>query len=89
MSRQSGVTRGLDGAVQRLVVNGNAVEDLMGRSRDARGVTKYVGPPCDGDGSPRCLNGGQCRPFMRSFVCKCRKGFMGRICERGEHVYVF
>ena len=39
------------------------------------------GPPCDE--SP-CLNGGACRPFLRSFVCRCRPQFVGQQCEKRE-----
>ena len=37
MSRQSGVTTGLDGAIQRLVVNGNSVEHVMEHATDSGG----------------------------------------------------
>ena len=41
MSRASGVTRGLDGAIQRVVVNGHAVEHVMERATDSAGVSRY------------------------------------------------
>ena len=41
MSRASGVTRGLDGAIQRVVVNGHAVEHIMERATDSAGVSRY------------------------------------------------
>ena len=41
VSRASGVTRGLDGAIQRVVVNGHAVEHLMERATDSAGVSRY------------------------------------------------
>ena len=81
VSRHSGIERGLDGAVQRLVVNGNSVEHLMEHATDSGGVSRYEGPPCDE--SP-CLNGGACRPFLRSFVCRCPTDFVGHQCERRE-----
>ena len=37
VSRSSGVRVGLDGAVQRLVVNGNSVEHLMEHATDTGG----------------------------------------------------
>ena len=39
--------KGLDGAIQRLIVNGNTFDDLMGQAKNSRGVTRYVGAPCD------------------------------------------
>ena len=41
MSRASGVTRGMDGAIQRVVVNGHAVEHIMERATDSAGVSRY------------------------------------------------
>ena len=82
VSRESGVVSGLDGAIQRIVVNGDGiVEHVMERATDSGGVSRYEGPPCDE--SP-CLNGGACRPFLRSFVCSCPEEFVGHQCERRE-----
>ena len=43
--RDSGITVGLDGAIQRLVVNGDivAAADLLQRARDSRGIRRWVG----------------------------------------------
>ena len=40
--RDSGITVGLDGAIQRLVVNGDivAAADLLQRARDSRGIRR-------------------------------------------------
>ncbi len=77
INKASGITKGLNGAIQRVIVNGNAFNDLVGRAKSFRGVTMYEGPPCndtndlDGRGStgPRqgqkCFNGGQCTPYLR------------------------
>ena len=49
--------KGLDGAIQRLIVNGNTFEDLMGQAKNSRGVTRYVGPPCDDPDNVEVLGG--------------------------------
>ena len=48
LNKASGVVTGLDGALQRLIVNGNAIEDLVEVAKDSRGISRYVGAPCDG-----------------------------------------
>ena len=84
LNRDSGITVGLNGAIQRLIVNGNTIEDLVGHAKDSRGISRYLGPPCDNpnDPTPKCLNGGICVPEMSSFKCKCANGFMGQNCEK-------
>ncbi len=72
---------GLDGAIQRLVVNGNAVDALVEHARDSLGVSAYAGQPC---ATNSCLNGGVCRPFFRDYVCKCTAEFIGQRCETGK-----
>ena len=47
LNKDSGVVTGLDGALQRLIVNGNAIEDLVEVAKDSRGISRYVGSPCD------------------------------------------
>jgi hypothetical protein len=81
LSRQSGISTGLDGSIQRLIINGNSVDHIMDDSRDSKDVSRFEGPPCHE--SP-CQNGGWCRPFFRSYVCKCTPDFMGQQCERGK-----
>lgn len=86
LNEDSGIVTGLDGALQRLIVNGNALEDLTELAKDSRGVTRYLGPPCedpkDPYRKPKCLNGGLCTPFFRSYVCKCPTEYMGQRCEK-------
>ena len=79
---------GLDGAIQRLIVNGDVMDDLVILAKDSRGIKRYVGPPCNDDvddPSPKCQNGGICRPYFRSYVCKCPSNFMGKNCEKGKN----
>jgi hypothetical protein len=79
LSRDAGITTGLNGAIQRLIVNGNPVESLMDHVKDSRNVARYTGPPCDDN---PCLNGGVCKPLLSSFICKCQKEFRGQFCEQ-------
>eukprot|EP00094_Tigriopus_californicus_P000322 TCALIF_00311-PA protein Name:"Similar to Agrn Agrin (Mus musculus)" AED:0.20 eAED:0.20 QI:0/0.36/0.34/0.86/1/1/23/48/1678 len=80
LSRESGIFSGLDGAIQRLIVNGNLMENLMDHVKDSQNIGHYVGPPCE---QTPCQNGGVCRPFYRSYTCKCSGGFVGQNCEKG------
>lgn len=83
MNKDAGVVTGLDGALQRIIVNGNAIEDLVDVAKDSRGISRFVGAPCD-DGKnfiPKCMNGGICTPFFRTYVCKCKTDFIGPKCE--------
>ena len=99
LNKDSGIVKGLDGAIQRLIVNGNTFDDLMGQAKNSRGVTRYSGPPCDDPDDvevvggvtklkrgkeKKCQNGGQCFPFFRSYVCKCPPDFMGKRCEKSK-----
>ncbi|XP_047735915.1 agrin [Hyalella azteca] len=75
----SGVALGLTGAIQRLVVNRQEMDDLPKRATAGKGVKKYRGPPC----LPQlCHNGGVCQPFLSRFVCKCPVAFAGDFCEK-------
>ena len=86
LNRDSGITTGLAGAIQRLIVNGDVMDDLVIVAKDSRGITRYIGPPCNepDDPSPKCHNGGTCRPYFRSYVCKCPPNYMGQHCEKGK-----
>ena len=98
LNKDSGVVTGLDGALQRLIVNGNAIEDLVEVAKDSRGISRYVGAPCDHseDNSvdsisdrtgkvAKCKNRGICTPFFRSYVCKCKADFIGPKCEKSKY----
>ena len=77
INKASGITKGLNGAIQRVIVNGNAFADLVGSAKNIRGISRYEGPPCDdtneleGRGTTgwrqvqKCFNGGQCIPYFR------------------------
>ena len=91
LNKDAGVVTGLDGALQRIIINGNAIEDLIEVSKNSRGITKYVGPPCDDEKSQqhaKCMNGGVCTPFFRSYVCKCTKDYIGPKCEKSKRFVI-
>ena len=79
---------GLDGAIQRLIVNGDVMDDLVILAKDSREITRYVGPACNDvdDPKPKCQNGGICRPYFRAYVCKCPPNYMGIHCEKGTNI---
>ena len=100
LNKDSGVVTGLEGALQRLIVNGNAIEDLVEVALDSRGISRYVGLPCDSEYSggknelqagsrkvAKCKNGGICTPFFRSYVCKCKADFIGPKCEKSKNFH--
>ncbi|KAK3873150.1 hypothetical protein Pcinc_021789, partial [Petrolisthes cinctipes] len=75
----SGVTMGLNGAIQRLLVNSEVFDNLEERATGGRGVRRYRGPPCQRN---PCENGGVCQPFRNRFLCKCLATFTGKFCEK-------
>jgi hypothetical protein len=70
---------GLDGAIQRLIINRrHSLTNLAKLSRDARNVGEYVGAPCTRN---LCQNNGSCVAHFRRAVCRCRRKFYGKHCE--------
>jgi hypothetical protein len=70
---------GLDGAIQRLIINRRvSLTNLTKLSRDARNVGEYAGPPCTRN---LCQNNGSCVAHFRRAVCRCRRKFYGKHCE--------
>ncbi|CAH0382273.1 unnamed protein product [Bemisia tabaci] len=78
VSREGGITAGLNGAVQRVLMNGLPIRLFNRRSNQ---VAKYQGPPCSVVDNP-CLNGGLCLPLLSSFACKCHPPFIGATCQQ-------
>lgn len=72
--------QGLDGAVQRIVVNGEIWDDLLFKSIASKNVLEYKGPPCASDNP--CTNDGVCIPKLNDYVCKCNNRFTGRRCQK-------
>jgi hypothetical protein len=89
VNRDAGVTRGLDGAIQRLIVNGQTWQNLAERanSEHQRRISRYDGPPCplSTDANP-CLNGGICQPMLALYVCKCPLKYTGNHCENCKYM---
>ncbi|XP_064483526.1 agrin-like isoform X2 [Ornithodoros turicata] len=70
--------QGLQGALQRLVLNGEAWPDLVSRAQASERVSSFKGPPC---GNSPCLHGGLCLPHLERFTCACPTGFGGTRCQ--------
>jgi coxsackievirus/adenovirus receptor len=84
VNRDAGITRGLNGAIQRLIVNGQTWQNLAERAGSAqqRGISHYDGPPCPiSPATNPCLNGGICQPMLAAYVCKCPVQYSGHHCE--------
>ncbi|GIY34898.1 hypothetical protein CDAR_522181 [Caerostris darwini] len=72
---------GLDGAVQRMVVNDEVWDDILSFSTGQRNIEHYVGPPC----SPGiCKNNGRCIPLLDDYKCQCVDGYSGKWCNKTE-----
>ncbi|XP_066966425.1 agrin-like [Macrobrachium rosenbergii] len=79
VNRDSGILVGLDGALQRLLVNGVVYDRLLEAATEQRGVSRYRGPPC----LPNpCFNAAICVPLLNDFFCKCSFMFVGRLCDQ-------
>jgi hypothetical protein len=84
VNRDAGITRGLNGAIQRLIVNGQTWQNLAERAnaQRQRGISHYDGPPCPiSPATNPCLNGGICQPMLAAYVCKCPVQYSGHHCE--------
>ncbi|XP_022661641.1 agrin-like isoform X4 [Varroa destructor] len=79
LPRDLGPSAGLDGAIQRLVVNGAVWDNLLARARSSHLVSQYHGPPC---GARPCRNGGVCTPLLGQYACSCAPNFGGKHCEK-------
>ena len=80
VNRDAGITKGLKGAIQRLIVNGHTWQNLAERasSEHQRGISHYDGPPCPiSPATNPCLNGGICQPMLATYVCKCPVQYSG------------
>jgi coxsackievirus/adenovirus receptor len=71
---------GLDGSIQRLIVNGEVWDDLIDRAVEVAGVIEYTGHPCYP--SNPCRNHGSCLSILNDFQCKCSKRYSGRNCQK-------
>ncbi|KAK7792852.1 hypothetical protein R5R35_009634 [Gryllus longicercus] len=87
INRDANIVSGLDGAIQRLIVNGYSLDNLgerptsIGNPR-AHNIKQYQGLPCPPDPSSNpCLNGGICQPLLNLYACKCPLKYGGKHCE--------
>ncbi|XP_035228423.1 agrin-like, partial [Stegodyphus dumicola] len=76
---ESGITSRFKGAFQRLVLNGEVVDDLRKVAKSSQDVGHFFGPPC---GPNPCHNGGMCLPQLNNFHCKCPVAYTGLWCEK-------
>ena len=83
ISTDSGVLIGLDGAIQRVIINGDTIVNLVRRAMQSYSVRDYNGAPCN---SNPCDNQGRCVPFFRKPVCVCKPGFRGKHCKQKDAV---
>ncbi|XP_074597901.1 agrin-like isoform X2 [Brevipalpus obovatus] len=72
-----------NGAIQRVVINGQNFEDLVPQSSNLKDIDEYFGPPCyrTESRSSLCLNRGICLPNLDEYSCKCLENYSGRNCE--------
>lgn len=66
---------GLDGAVQRVLVNGQILENL---GQGVEGISQWLGTPCS---NVVCYNGGVCQPLLNSYTCRCPSQYKGIDCQ--------
>ncbi|GIY77898.1 hypothetical protein CEXT_30771, partial [Caerostris extrusa] len=76
---ESGITSRFKGAFQRLVLNGEVVDDLRKVAKSSQDVGHFYGQPC---GPNPCHNGGMCLPQLNNFHCKCPVAYTGLWCEK-------
>ncbi|XP_076472604.1 agrin-like [Babylonia areolata] len=77
--KESDITTGFNGAIQRVVINGQTVDNLMGAADKMSNITEYNGPPCNIN---PCMNGGVCVPLLNSAECRCPFHYIGQHCEK-------
>ena len=81
VSVESGILIGLDGAIQRLIINGETSVNLQRKSLDSHKIRDYQGAPCRDN---PCDNGGVCVPYFRKPVCSCARGYRGKYCKQRD-----
>ncbi|KAK6177684.1 hypothetical protein SNE40_015737 [Patella caerulea] len=80
----SNIETGFTGSIQRIIINGRVIDNLMESSEEMRNIEEYDGAPCNVN---PCQNGGVCQPMLNNADCKCPINFMGEKCnKRADHV---
>ncbi|XP_053210568.1 agrin-like [Panonychus citri] len=74
--RELNLTKGFNGAIQRIVVNGDVWDDLLDRSIEIYNIAKYSGPPCESpnpcsSSSSSSSSNSICVPQFNDYFCKC------------------
>lgn len=65
---EANLTHCLNGAIQRLIVNGDHfIGSNLLKSSERASISSYLGPPCDLN---KCDGQGQCVPLLNSYECK-------------------
>ncbi|GFY48023.1 hypothetical protein TNIN_260231, partial [Trichonephila inaurata madagascariensis] len=77
--QDSGVAKGFDGAIHKIILNGEPWTHFTAKAVRAHGIRNYKGPPC---APGACLNGGTCIPRLNSHICQCLTKYMGKQCEK-------
>ncbi|XP_076307902.1 agrin-like [Tachypleus tridentatus] len=79
LNKYSGIFKRFNGAIQRIIVNGEIWDNLFDKATDSVGVSTYTGAPC---AEGICLNEGICVPVLNEFTCRCPTKFIGLQCEK-------
>ncbi|XP_067139289.1 agrin-like isoform X1 [Centruroides vittatus] len=79
LNKDSGIQKSFDGAIQRLIVNGEVWDDLPSKAIRSVAIRKYRGPPCE---KSLCHHGGVCIPQLNDYICKCPMKYTGKYCEK-------
>ncbi|GFY62708.1 hypothetical protein TNIN_474271, partial [Trichonephila inaurata madagascariensis] len=74
---------GLDGAIQRIIVNDEIWDDILSFSTGQRNIEHFTGPPCVPD---ICKNNGRCIPILEDYRCQCVDGYSGKWCNKSEEI---
>ncbi|XP_015793858.1 agrin-like [Tetranychus urticae] len=78
INREAGIMVGLNGAIQRIVVNGEIWDNLMDRATTVNNIADYNGPPC-GFTNP-CPNNAICLPQFSDYLCSCASNNRSQTC---------
>lgn len=88
--RLSGASKGFEGAIQRVQLNGKPLPisaklpicsfSPVNVSGCGFKIRAYDGLPCPASKNP-CLNSGLCIPNLNEYSCRCKSNYEGKHCE--------